>query len=131
MSKLFVINSDGDEISLDEFYKSMMFQHIMDGGFTRNERDVLLVIFRKTIHFDKWDDRLAIHHFAKLVGFSQDTLKKTLKMLEAKNLIEIERSKGGRSKGNIARFNKYSISKEFMNMVYSKWLQIKEEYGFI
>lgn len=128
MSKL-QVTIHGETIALDEFYKSMMFQRIMDGDFNRDERDVLLVIFRKTIHFDKWYDNLGIFHLSKLVGVSQNKLRSTIKQLEAKGLIEIEYSKGGRT-DSANRFHKFSLENDFIFLVVREWTEIKEENGF-
>ena len=129
MSTLLVTYQD-EQIPLDEFFKSMMFQRIMDGGFSRDERDVMLVIFRKTIHFNKWDDYLGIHWLTKDVGISLTKLRQTIKQLEAKGLIEVEKSKGG-SGNKKERFNKFSLSLELLTLVINDWLNIKDENGFI
>ncbi|RUM45482.1 MAG: hypothetical protein DSY46_02845 [Hydrogenimonas sp.] len=124
---IFTFNDEDFEI--DEFYKSLMFQEIMDGGFSRNERDVMLVIFRKTVHFNKWSDRIGNHWLCKAVGIGENTLRATLRQLEAKGLIDIKRSSGGRSISP-KRFSLFSLSDEFATMVFNRWLKAKEENGF-
>jgi hypothetical protein len=119
----------GEDIKVDEFYKSLLFQRIMDTDFGRDERDVMLVIFRKTVHYDKWYDRLPIYHFSQLVGITEKKLKSTIKQLEAKSMIEVERSKGGRG-CNESRFNMYSLSTDFVFLVAKEWRDIKENNGF-
>lgn len=128
MSKLQVTYQD-DNITLDEFYKSMMFQHIMNGDFNRDERDVLLVVFRKTLHFDKWNDRLGMHWLSKAVGVGQNKLRQTIKQLEAKGLLEVEHSKGGRIDSS-QKFSKFSLANDFIFIVVREWVEIKEEHGF-
>jgi len=118
-----------DNVTLDEFYKSMMFQRIMDGDFSRDERDVMLVIFRKTLHFDKWHDRLGIYWLSESVGVCQSKLRKTIKQLEAKGLIDVERSKGG-STDSHKKYSKFSIGDNFIFMVVREWVQIKDENDF-
>jgi len=118
-----------DNVTLDEFYKSMMFQRIMDGDFSRDERDVMLVIFRKTLHFDKWHDRLGIFWLSESVGVCQSKLRKTIKQLEAKGLIDVERSKGGRTDSH-KKYSKFSIGGNFISMVVREWVQIKDENDF-
>lgn len=113
---------------LDEFFKSLMFQQIMDSELSRNERDVLLVIFRKTIHFEKWRDRISMHWLSKAVGISDTTLRITLSRLEEKSLIEIKRSPGGKS-NNSYKFNEFKINTYFTSMVMRKWEMIKVENG--
>jgi len=128
MSKLSVIRNE-EKITLDEFFKSMMFQRIMDGDFNRDERDLMLVIFRKTIHFDKWYDHLGIYWLSKAVGICQSKLRKTIKQLEAKGLIEVKRSKGGRTDSN-KKFSRFSLSEDFIFLTVDNWIQVKEEQGF-
>ena len=128
MSSLVVTRSD-EEFELDEFFKSLMFQRIMDGNFSRNERDVLLVVFRKTLHFDKWRDHLAMYWLSKATGVGQQTLRKTINQLEAKGLLEVQRSKGGRT-ANPDKFHSFEISNDFWNIVFNRWLEIKEENQF-
>jgi predicted transcriptional regulator len=121
--------TDGDtEIELDEFFKSLMFQRIMDGDFSRNERDTLLVIFRKTLHFEKVKDSIGMHWLAKAVGIGANTLRDTIEQLEAKGLISIGRSKGGR--GGARKFNTFAISNYMILDVYRHWEEIKLDNDF-
>lgn len=119
----------GESIKLDEFYKSLLFQRIMDGDFNRDERDVLLVVFRKTVHFDKWYDHLAIYAFSKAVGICQSKLRQTITQLEAKGLLDVEKSTGGRT-DSIKKYNKFSLSNDLIFLVADRWLEIKEENGY-
>lgn len=120
----------GDEnIQLDEFYKSLLFQHIMDDNYPRNERDTLLVILRKTIHFNKWSDRIATYWLTKSIGVSENTLRDTIKSLEAKGLLTVDRSKGGRTT-SAKKYNSFALSNDLLLMMFDKWYQIKEENGF-
>lgn len=128
MSKL-LVNQHGEQYELDEFYKSLMFQRIMDGDFSRDERDILLVIFRKTVHFDKWYDRLGMYWLSKAAGVGQNKLRNTLKQLKAKGLVEVEQSKGGRTDSS-QRFSKFSLAKDLIFLVVAKWVEIKEDNGF-
>lgn len=114
---------------LDEFFKSMMFQQIMDGDFNRDERDMLLVISRKTIHFNKWYDRLGIYWLSKAIGIGQNKTREVIKQLIAKGLIEVEQSKGGRTESN-KRFSKFSLSNELVFLVVDKWIKIKEKNNY-
>jgi len=123
------VTYQGDDITLDEFYKSMMFQRIMDGDFSRDERDVMLVVFRKTLHFDKWNDHLGIYWLSESVGICQSKLRKTIKQLEAKGLIEIERSKGGRIDSH-KKFSKFNLANDFIFLVVREWVEIKEDNDF-
>ncbi len=115
---------------LDEFYKSLMFQYIMDGDFNRNERDILLVIFRKTVHFEKWEDRISMYALCKAVGISETTLRATLERLEEKCLINIKRSKGGKCVYSNKKYNAFSLHTYLINAVYQKWEETKLENGF-
>ncbi len=128
MNTLTVTTAD-EQIQLDEFYKSLLFQHIMDGDYPRNERDTMLVILRKTIHFNKWNDRLAMYWLTKATGINENTLRDTIKRLEAKGLINVDRSKGGRT-SSTKKFHSFALSKDILLMLFDKWYQIKEENGF-
>ena len=123
------VTFDGVKFNLDEFYKSLMFQRIMDGDFNRDERDVLLVIFRKTVHFDKWYDRLGIYFLSKAVGVGQVKLRRTLTQLKEKGLIDIEQSKGGKTDSN-KKFSNFSLSDNLIFLVADRWRDIKEDNGF-
>lgn len=125
-SNLSIGSQEGGYARIDEFFKSLMFQQIMDSKLTRNERDVLLVIFRKTLHFDKWMDNISMHWLSKSVGIGINTLRPTLKKLEEKKIIEIEVSTGGKSK-SAKRFNGFRIGTKLRSVVYEKWEQIKED----
>lgn len=122
-------NKEDGYAILDEFYKSLMFQEIMDSDLTRNERDVLLVIFRKTLHYDKWYDRIGMYWLSKAVGIGDNTLRMAIERLESKSLIEVNRSSGGKSKSN-KKYNQFSISTYWINSVFRKWEEIKLENGF-
>jgi len=122
-------NGYKEEIVLDEFYKSLLFQNIMDGDHPRNERDTMLVILRKTIHFNKWSDHIAMYWLSKAIGISESTLRETIKRLEFKGLLTITKSKGGRC-SSAKKFHSFSFSDEFLLMIFDKWYTIKEENGF-
>lgn len=125
---LYARTPEKERVKLDEFFKSLMFQKIMDSDFTRNERDMLLVIFRKTIHYDKWEDNLSKNWLIKAIGISENTLKITQTQLINKSLLVIKQSKGGRTKSP-SRFNSYSIGSYLIDSVYTKWISIKENYN--
>jgi hypothetical protein len=114
---------------LDEFFKSLMFQQIIDADLSRNERDVLLVIFRKTIHFEKWKDRLSMYWLSKAVGISDTTLRAAIERLECKSFIDVVRSTGGKSSSS-KKYNEFSINNYFVDRVYRIWEEIKRNNGF-
>lgn len=114
---------------LDEFFKSLMFQQIMDGDLNRNERDVLLVIFRKTIHYEKWSDRIAMYWLGKATGLSSNTLRAAIERLENKGLLDVKRSNGGKT-DSVNKYNEFALSVYLINIVYKKWEDIKASYGF-
>lgn len=128
MGKLRVTHDDESYV-LDEFYKSMMFQQIMDGDFSRDERDMLLVISRKTIHYNKWYDRLGIYWLSQAVGIGHNKTRQIIRQLEAKGLIEVEHSKGGRTESN-KRFSKFALANDLVFLVVRKWIEVKEDNGF-
>jgi hypothetical protein len=122
-------NKEDGYAILDEFFKSLMFQRIMDAELNRNERDVLLVIFRKTIHYEKWTDRISMYWLSKAVGISDNTLRAAIERLENKSFIDVVRSTGGKSTSS-KKYNEFSIHTYFVNMVFQKWENIKLDNGF-
>lgn len=128
-NNLKVGNKEDGYAILDEFFKSLMFQRIMDADLNRNERDVLLVIFRKTIHYEKWTDRISMYWLSKAVGISDTTLRAAIERLENKSFIDVVRSTGGKSTSS-KKYNEFSIHTYFVNMVFQKWEDIKLDNGF-
>ena len=128
MSRLKYYAND-EEYSLDEFFKSLMFQRIMDGDFSRNERDVLLVVLRKTLHYDKTTDYIGSYWLARDVGIGQQTLRKTIRQLEAKGLLFVKYSKGGRTTSE-KKFHEFGLSQYLFDLVFNKWCEIKESNNF-
>lgn len=123
-SRLRFGNEYNPPTDLDEFFKSLMFQHIMDSDLQRNERDVLLVVLRKTIHYDKWTDKISMHWLGKAAGLSDNTLRTAVKELIKKDILNIKRSNGGKTKSP-NKFNEFSLNDEFINIVFMKWINIK------
>ena len=119
-----------ETIELDEFYKSLVFQEILDSEFTKYEKYVLLVVLRKTLHFNKWSDRLAMYWLSKATGIGVSKLRETIKQLELKGLLEIKHSKGGRT-SSADKFNEYSLSEQLLFKVFNDWTDIKEDYGIL
>jgi len=116
MSKLTIETTrsgESETIELDEFYKSLIFQEILDSEFSKYEKYVLLVVLRKTLHFNKWSDRLAMYWLSTATGISLPKLRETLKQLEFKGLLDIEHSKGGRTSKR-DKFNSYKLSDELL-----------------
>ena len=119
-----------ETIELDEFFKSLVFQEILDGDFSRFEKFVLLVVLRKTLHFNKWSDRIAMYWLSKATGIGLTKLRDTIKQLEYKGLLEVEHSKGGRTSKK-EKFNEYALSEELLFKVFGEWYDIKEECGVL
>ena len=117
-------------MELDEFYKSLVFQEILDSEFTKYEKFVLLVILRKTLHFNKRCDRLAMHWLSKATGVGLTKLRETIKQLEYKGLVDINHSKGGRTSKK-EKFNEYALSDNILSKVLHEWVGIKDELGIL
>ncbi len=125
-------DGDGSETTnkikaLDHFWKSLMFQTIFDDAdLCRDERDILLVIFRQTYHFNKMWDRISIQEFVQKAGPCEKKTRLALKRLEAKALIDIKRSKGG-SGTSRKKFNAYRISIYLFNTIDRKWNSCRKD----
>ena len=133
MSRLTIATTrsgEHEEIEIDEFYKSLLFQEILDSEFSKYEKYVLLVVLRKTLHFNKWSDRLAMHWLSTATGISLPKLRETLKQLEFKGLINIKHSKGGRTSKR-DKFNEYRLSDELLFKVFHSWYEIKDDNGIL
>ncbi|WP_193151288.1 replication protein [Sulfurimonas sediminis] len=124
-----VFDHNGKKYKIDEFYKSLLFQFIMDSNFLRNERDLLLVIKRKTLHFGKVSDHLSFSWLMKATGLKRVTLRNTINTAEQKGLITIKKSKGGRI-DSATKYSEYRISSTMLQYVGKEWLKIKDGEGF-
>ena len=114
---------------LDHFYKSLMFQAIFDKDFDRDERDLLLVVFRKTVHFNKQWDRISIAEFSQKAGPCEPRVRAALKRLQSKAFIDIKKSKGGRTSSR-KRFNAYRLSVYLHDDVLKKYNSAKRDHDF-
>lgn len=120
----------GDEYTIDHFYNSLMFQRIMDSDFSGVEKQILLVISRKTIHFNKWNDKISIYQLSKLADVGDRKTRTVIRQLEEKGVIEVIRSKGGYGAGNPERWHTFSLSYYLVELVLREWLKIKENNNF-
>lgn len=124
------LTHNNKKYKLDEFYKSLMFQYIMDmDSINKDERDILLLIFRKTIHFNKYSDRLGIYFISKSVGIGQVKTRKIIKQLEYLELIYVERSTGGRIKSE-KKFHLFSLHDSTIETIFFAWLGVKGDKNF-
>lgn len=128
MSKL-TVQYEGEEERLDEFFKSLVFQQIIDSKSSAGEKLILSVIFRKTLHYDKWEDTIAMHWLSASVSICESKTRRIIKQLEAKGLITVTRSKGGKGNG-AKRFHTFSLSNDFIFIIVDKWANIKGENNF-
>lgn len=114
----------GESLKIDELFKSLVFRAIMDHkNLTKNEREVLFVVLRQTLHFQKWSDSISLHFMSKSAMLSEKPLRKAIKQLEEKNFLEIEHSQGGKNGKN--RLNVYSFSDAFLTPIAAKTVAIK------
>ena len=121
----------GESYVIDEFFKSLMFQTIMDASkLNRNERAVLLVVFRKTLHYDKRMDTLGIHWLSKAARIGEHTTRTAIKGLIEKKFLKKEISQGGQSSSK-RRFNSFGISDGLLEIVFRQWIKLKEESGYV
>lgn len=61
-------------------------------GFTPSELKVLLIIYRKTIGFQKEWDKISLSQFEEVTGGGRGNINKALKGLEEKGFIQVDRS---------------------------------------
>lgn len=120
------IDHKGRTYVLDDFFKSIVFQYIMDTDYIdRDERDILLMIFRKTIHFNKWEDHLGVYWLSKNIGMGQDKLRRTIRSMEKKGVITVHYSKGGRV-AHEKKFHRFSMHKKYVNKILEIWILSKQ-----
>ncbi len=116
-----------NKINESHFFKSIAFQVIFDKDFDRDERDLLLVLFRQTLHFNKVWDRLPICELSEKSGIGERKTKETLVRLESKALIDVVHSKGGRSSSR-KRFNAYRMSAYLFDDFFKKHNQATRDH---
>ena len=110
----FTINyGDGYEFEVDYFSKVIMFQRIMDMEVNKNTKSLMLLILRKTLCFDKVDDRLSMYHLQQKLEISPATLRKAIQIGEDENLIRVKRSKGGDMQSN-TKYNQFRLSDKLL-----------------
>ena len=125
----FVHSEEFNKSNQTHFYKSLMFQAILDNEFDRDERDVLLVIFRKTLHYNKQWDYISVGELSYLSGASERKTKEAVKRLESKAFIDVRRYKGGRSQSR-SRFNAYRISAYMYEDINNKYRSARRDHDF-
>ena len=127
MGKL-ALTQDGERYELDEFYKSLLFQHIMDLKLPPVETSFCMVLLRQTLHYGKWHDFLAISRIAREIGTAPARARKIISSLEEKEIITVGRSNGGGTKSP-HRFHEFEFSDKLIFEVFDKWLTCKEDLG--
>jgi len=125
----FTVTYNDEPFEIDNFTKVLLFQQIVDMEVDKNIKSLLLYIHRKTLCFDKLQDRLAMYHLQKKLQLSELTLRKIIKEAEKKDLIKIERSAGGDMKSN-KRFNLFMISPTLLSELIDNILEIRELNDF-
>jgi len=125
----FTVTYNDDDFEIDNFTKVLLFQQIVDLEIDKNIKSLLLYIHRKTLCFDKLQDRLAMYHLQKKLQLSDVTLRKVVKEAEQKDLIKIKRSVGGDMKSS-KRFNLFMISPSLLSELIENILYIREENDF-
>ncbi len=130
--KLYYVVEDDDgglegAVVVDDFFKSLMFQKIMDNeGLNKNELLLMLVIFRRTVHFNKWTDKISMNRLSKETRLGLNTLRKTIDSLRNKVLIAGNKSKGGRTQ-DIGKYNEFGFTIAFAHEVFLQFKEIREE----
>ena len=104
---------ENSEFEVDHFSKLVMFQKIIDMDISKNEKSLCLYILRKTLCFDKLDDRLSMYYLQKELQLSNATLRKTISLAEENDLIKVVRSKGG----DMQSSKKYSLFRLSNNLL--------------
>ena len=121
---------NGEPFTVDNFCKIIMFQNIIDmEEIDNNSKNLLLYILRKTLCFNKFNDRLAMYHLQKQLKISENTLRKTIKYCEENNLISIERSVGGKTSRK-ERFNLFRLHNDLLSDLIRYVEEIRENNDF-
>ncbi len=124
----FGINEELNQSIYSYFDKCIMYQVIEDMTLTINERSIIHVIFRKTIHYNKLWDRISLGQFQNRMKIKPQSLRNLLTDMAEKDLIIIRRSKGGRAKENRKIFNAYSLGMEFFEYYNPKSIKATKYY---
>jgi hypothetical protein len=120
---------NGFEFEVDYFSKVLMFQNIIDMDTDNNTKNLLLFILRKTLCFDKLDDRLSMYLLSKQLKVSDKTLRNTVKTAQNDNLIKVVKSIGGHTK-NSNRFNLFRLSDMLLMNLIEYIEEIRENNDF-
>ena len=104
---------DGYEFEVDYFSKAIMFQKIIDSDINKHTKSIVLYVLRKTLYFDKLEDRLSMHHLHKKLELSPATLRKSIVIAEDDNLLKVTRSKGGDMYSN-TKYNLFRLSDKLL-----------------
>lgn len=123
------ITYNEEEISLDRFFETLVYRHIIDSELTTNERSILLFITRKTIGFDKLKDNIGFKEFTWNLSMSEKTIRKTIAHLINEGLLHKEASKGGKTDSR-AKYSMYMLGNDMLTNLIDTWIEIKEENGF-
>ena len=117
-------------ISLDRFFESLVYRHIIDSDLPINEKNILMFVTRKTIGYDKINDNIGFKEFTWNTKLSESTVRKIIKELVSKELLTKEVSRGGKSNSR-ARYTKYQLHRELLSPLIDYWIEIKEDNGFL
>ena len=89
----------------------------------------LLFILRKTICFDKIDDRLSMYHLQQKLEISPATLRKAIVIGEDENLTIVKRSKGGDMQSN-TKYNQFRLSDKLLIELIEYVEEIRDDNDF-
>lgn len=139
MEEVRLLKTNVNEI--DSFFKVLLFQLITDTPkMDMYEKTIFHYITRKTIHYrldskehekkpTKWSDFISMYKMKKDTGMSLAKVRSSIKSLEDKRIITVNRSLGGITKDK-TRWNEFSISDGLVKIVYERWIGIKDDNNF-
>ena len=123
-----ILERNDEEYLIDEFYKSLLFQHICDLDLEPVQTSFCMMLLRQTLHYGKWSDNLAIYRISKAIGTAPARARRVIAELEAMEIISVTRSTGGRT-DSPSRFNEFEFSNRLIFTVFDLWLTCKENLG--
>lgn len=131
LSKAKIKDNYFEYLEIDSFFYKLVISKIISLDLTPNEFTLLIYITNQTIGFRDEDsnkpkrwDYIAKYLLEDKIKSSRRPTEKALKTLEELNLISVYRDASSRRSNTTAKFNAYSLSEDFMDIVNEQYSEL-------
>ena len=124
-----IIDDNDLKYPTDSFFYKTAVTEIFALNLNPNEFKLLMFIFHKTVGFKKKWDFIAKFLFEDELSMSRRPTEVALKALETNNFISVYRNPSARKKNSTAKYNAYSISDDFMEVVLCSYEENLNKYN--